>query len=102
MMSPLSTPLSLPVYIKMTAQVGEKTDILVEIMKRLAATLTDSNDLSLESISSSEKIPNSQDLIYALIITPNSFERDVTASVNILNVIFEKLFDYYPRFTEPM
>jgi len=91
-----------PIFFQLIEQKGEKTEALINEIKRLSDKFNIYEDIRLAGITQSGTNSNENVLIYELSTTPTSNSPKSNYIIDFLEYIFQKMFDKYPSYIEPI
>jgi hypothetical protein len=93
--------INLPIYIKLIEKKGPPTDKLVETLRNMSQEFSVNKLIQLISIEDNPTNPQENVLIYS--VTPDSSNKEQAQQIlSFLKRVWEKLFDNYPAYTEPI
>jgi len=92
---------NLPIYIRLIEKKGVATDKLVEMIRNMSQQFTVEAIVALQSIEQNPNNSLENVLIYC--VTPDVNDPSQSQQLlSFLKQIWEKLFDNYPAYTEPI
>jgi len=91
-----------PIFLQLIEQRGDKTENLVAEIKRLSERFNIYDDVILSGIIPSNTSATENALIYQINTTPTSNSPKSGDIIDFLESIFQKMFDKYPSYVEPI
>lgn len=91
-----------PIYIKLVEQRGDKTERLVDEIKSLSLRFNIYDDVTLAAILPSNTGSEENTLVYCINTTPTNHSQKSGHIIDFLEYVFQKMFDKYPAYTEPI
>ena len=95
-----SQEITAPVYLQLFTKNGLETDNVITELIMLSETYNVADLFNLEGISPSMNDSDKNIIYFSVTIIP-SLQRSVNA-IEYIKAIFENLFSYYPKYTEPL
>ena len=90
-----------PLFVQLVEQRGDKTEMLIQEIKKLSERFNIYDDVTLATITASTTSSSDNVLIYQINTTPTSKAANATSPIEFLEYLFQKMFDKYPSYVEP-